>query len=79
VPEADQSAAWAERHYGKEIYPPSMPPGLVDKPGWWIFLPEVPREEYTPPRYYPPPLGGFTSKVVDISLFSKGLSQNSYG
>ena len=37
VPEADQSAAWAERHYGKERYPPPLrPPGLVDKPGWWI-------------------------------------------
>ena len=53
--------------------------GLVGKPGWWIFLPEVPRQEYPPPRYYPPPLGGFTSKVVGIFLFSKGLSQNSYG
>ena len=34
--------------YGKEIYPPSMPPGLVDKPGWWIFLPEVPRWIFFP-------------------------------
>ena len=44
--------------YGNDGYPPPSGglccrghPGLVDKPGRWVFLPGMPRQKYTPTRF----------------------------
>ena len=68
--------------YGNDGYPPPSGglccrghPGLVDKPGRWVFLPGMPRQKiYTNPVYSPVP-GGLGSKgrlvVVEISRSRK--------